>query len=328
MNDFDYDSMQKKRIARGAMNKVRHTGCTLPHEHLTKKELKKMNGEVKTYKLDAPMTWMEFRKLPEDLKKKYIANLRALYHANCTMLARMFDVKINTLSEYFKAHSIARFSSKEGTKYGKDKNIQAAWEAFCNGVIGGGNNVKEVKEKNAEKKLEEFSDTKQGAFKFDRVFNSKNANWCNNKECNKTFLLCQQNYFNEILKKEDYVTFGRILRCIDFPSKPYDETVGWLKGENITIKITDCQFSDGLRVEFDPLPYPITDEPITYQENMLKEVEDEDSKIIEKDSVTVPVKRMEMEFRDIRSMESLIEQLPKIAFPGFTKVVIYIEKEN
>lgn len=155
MNDFDYDSMQKKRIARGAMNKVRHTGCTLPHEHLTKKELKKMNGEVKTYKLDAPMTWMEFRKLPEDLKKKYIANLRDLYHANCTMLARMFDVKINTLSEYFKAHSIARFSSKEGTKYGKDKNIQAAWEAFCNGVVGGGDSLSQVTPQEVIRNIEE-----------------------------------------------------------------------------------------------------------------------------------------------------------------------------
>lgn len=114
-----------------------------------------MNGEVKTYKLDAPMTWMEFRKLPEDLKKKYIANLRALYHANCTMLARMFDVKINTLSEYFKAHSIARFSSKEGTKYGKDKNIQAAWEAFCNGIVGGGDSLRQVTPQEVIRNIEE-----------------------------------------------------------------------------------------------------------------------------------------------------------------------------
>ena len=31
-----------------------------------------MNGEVKTYKMHDPMTWKEFRELPDDLKKEYI----------------------------------------------------------------------------------------------------------------------------------------------------------------------------------------------------------------------------------------------------------------
>nr|DAL76664.1 MAG TPA: hypothetical protein [Caudoviricetes sp.] len=45
MNDFDYDCMQKKRIARGAFAHIsrKRGGCTLPSDNLTaSKERRKM----------------------------------------------------------------------------------------------------------------------------------------------------------------------------------------------------------------------------------------------------------------------------------------------
>lgn len=75
MNDFDFDCAQKKRIARGAFNRKGTTnrkGCRLPHENLTKKELEKLNGEVFTLSITRPITWEQFKKLPNNLQEEYL----------------------------------------------------------------------------------------------------------------------------------------------------------------------------------------------------------------------------------------------------------------
>jgi len=94
MNDFDYDCLQKKRIARGARNHInaRRGKCKLPHEYLSAKERKALNGEVKTYRLNEPMRWAEFKAMPTDIQALYIKALQEKYHANDTMLAAMFGV--------------------------------------------------------------------------------------------------------------------------------------------------------------------------------------------------------------------------------------------
>ena len=75
MNDFDYDVMQKKRIARGAFSRkgtVNQKGCRLPHENLTKKEREALNGEVKTVGFNDKITWDFFKTLPVDLQEEYL----------------------------------------------------------------------------------------------------------------------------------------------------------------------------------------------------------------------------------------------------------------
>lgn len=50
LEDFDYDVLQKKRTARGAQHRKgsKSKRCILPHELMTKKELRAMNGPMKT----------------------------------------------------------------------------------------------------------------------------------------------------------------------------------------------------------------------------------------------------------------------------------------
>ena len=45
VNDFDYDCMQKKRVARGAFSHVNHKRgkCRLPSDYLTAAQRKEMN---------------------------------------------------------------------------------------------------------------------------------------------------------------------------------------------------------------------------------------------------------------------------------------------
>ena len=94
------DSINKKNIARSSHNKRTHCGSSggvrLPSDYMTRKELKSMNGEVKTYKMHDPMTWKEFRELPDDLKKEYIKYIRERFGAPNTAIAEAFGVS-NTL---------------------------------------------------------------------------------------------------------------------------------------------------------------------------------------------------------------------------------------
>jgi hypothetical protein len=142
MNDFDYDVMQKKRIAHSAFHKKRgskSTKCCLPSDHLSPAEWKRRNGPVSTYKLDAPMKWDEFRTMPEDLQRKYMTNLFALYGATAEMIADMFGVSAVTVSKFRRLNGIGPGKGSTGKLSAKAKAERAAkWAAFCNGVVGGG----------------------------------------------------------------------------------------------------------------------------------------------------------------------------------------------
>lgn len=79
MNDFDYDCMQKKRIAMGAFAHInrKRGGCALPSDTLTEKQRKEKNGEVKSYNITRPMPWNEFKAMPEDLKREFFRNMQS-----------------------------------------------------------------------------------------------------------------------------------------------------------------------------------------------------------------------------------------------------------
>lgn len=57
-----------------------------------------MNGEVKAYKLNEPMTWKEFKKMPDDLKRSYLDAITQKFNAPKTELAKMFGVNHKTLT--------------------------------------------------------------------------------------------------------------------------------------------------------------------------------------------------------------------------------------
>lgn len=89
---FVTDCATKKRTGRSYYNRKTHAGkggrVRLPHDNLTKKELEKMNGEVKSYRLNDPMTWAEFKKMPDDLKTNYINLIRNAYGVSDSIIAK------------------------------------------------------------------------------------------------------------------------------------------------------------------------------------------------------------------------------------------------
>ena len=139
MHDFDYDAMQKKRIARGASHMKRGSKskkCTLPSDYLTAAQKRRLNGPVSTYKLDEPMSWESFKAMPEDLQKKYILNLQETYQANNDMLGKMFGVTGVSVCKMRHALGIKAMGQSKMT-HDEVAVRDAKWDAFCNGVVGG-----------------------------------------------------------------------------------------------------------------------------------------------------------------------------------------------
>lgn len=107
MNDFEFDVMERKRIARSA--KYRKYGskskkCAMSTDHMSNKEWKERCGEVVTYPMNKPMRWNDFKRMPLDLQHEYIFTLIEKYNVNYTALAEMFGVISMTVSNYFKTN--------------------------------------------------------------------------------------------------------------------------------------------------------------------------------------------------------------------------------
>lgn len=101
MNDFDYDCMQKKRIAMGAFAHInrKRGGCSLPSDTLTEKQRKEKNGEVKSYNITRPMPWHEFKAMPEDLKREFFRNMQS-FGDTAKWLAEEMGASAQTIIAY------------------------------------------------------------------------------------------------------------------------------------------------------------------------------------------------------------------------------------
>ena len=117
--------------------------CFLPSDNLTPAQLKRRNGPVSTYKLDAPMRWDDFKAMPVDLQKRYLTNLVETYGATNEMLGDMFYVHPTHVGAVKKALGVISNNPRHLSKAKKDIRDQM-WAAFCNGVVGGGDAVKEM----------------------------------------------------------------------------------------------------------------------------------------------------------------------------------------
>ena len=133
MNEFDFDVMQKKRIANNAARMKRGSKskkCSLPSDHLTPAQWKRRNGPVSTYSLNQPMSWETFKSLPTDIQQSYI-----------DILQSRFNVTTSTISKELFARTgpaLKALIEKNGLKYiqMKGKNMSAeereAWEHWLN----------------------------------------------------------------------------------------------------------------------------------------------------------------------------------------------------
>lgn len=128
MTDEEYifrtDCAEKKRTARGSFSKRTHagkSGCKTPSEYLTKKEREKMNGKVQSYNLNRPMTWVEFKQMPDDIEREYLENIVKKYSPTQAAVSKMFGISDCTIS------ILAR---RLGVSFGKNVTFKGRNDAF------------------------------------------------------------------------------------------------------------------------------------------------------------------------------------------------------
>ena len=144
MNDIEYefikDSQEKKVTARSARSTRTHCGKSgavrLPSDNLTKKELKAMSGEVIEYaSLCKPMSWQDFRALPNDLKKQYVGYIREKFGAPDKYIAEMFGVSCPTLSMYLIDAGVTTGNKSNGAKKWAKQNFYAWRSGATEGAV-------------------------------------------------------------------------------------------------------------------------------------------------------------------------------------------------
>lgn len=136
MTDEKYSYIQdvkdKKSTARSARNKRTHNGkggsVKFPSDYMTKKEIKAMSGEVKSYRLNEPMNWKEFKAMPDDIQYVYIKLLKEKYSVPNITIEKMLGASNGLLARHMKGigYNIAHMESGKFDKEG--------WTAFVNGV--------------------------------------------------------------------------------------------------------------------------------------------------------------------------------------------------
>lgn len=131
MTDFDYDAMQKKRIASGDRHRKRGSKskyCGLPSDHMTQAQWKKRNGEVKTMNLGKPMSWKEFKALPDDLAREYVQKCCDEFSMTIVAFADLFQVHRVTVLNRFDEIGVDRTLFAKGHRQTKDQKARfKAW---------------------------------------------------------------------------------------------------------------------------------------------------------------------------------------------------------
>lgn len=138
MNDAEYlfrqDIKEKKSMLSGARSLkrgARSKKCSLPSDSLTASQKRAMNGDVQVYRMNAPMTWNEFKKMPQEHQESYIVILKQKYGVNLPQLGAMFGVTNTTLNQYMKKHNFTLVDIHPHTKKMTSEQ-KVAWEKFLN----------------------------------------------------------------------------------------------------------------------------------------------------------------------------------------------------
>ncbi len=133
MTDFEYDILQKKRLAHMAQYRKRGSKsrkCSLSTDHMTEKQWKERNGKVYTCNLNAPMSWEDFRALSGTTQKAYIQHLIDRYNVNAVSLGQMFGVNPASVRRFIGQNGLG-VSFKVGSSMNKEQ--RALWEKFLYG---------------------------------------------------------------------------------------------------------------------------------------------------------------------------------------------------
>ena len=121
---FISDVKDKKITARSARNTRKHCGnggkVRLPSDNLSKKELMKMSGECKSYRLNEPISWKEFMSMPDDIKVTYIKLIRNKFGCPDSKIGEMMGVNKDKVSRQFIKLGLDKGKTKKKENWDKE----------------------------------------------------------------------------------------------------------------------------------------------------------------------------------------------------------------
>ncbi len=135
MKDEEYlyisDVIDKKITARSARHTRTHCGkggrVRFPSDNLSKKELNAMNGETKSYRMNDPVSWKEFKLWPDDIKVMYIKLLRKKFNVPGKNIAEMLGCCSETFSKEINRLGISEGKNCRGRCTPWDRDGFYAW---------------------------------------------------------------------------------------------------------------------------------------------------------------------------------------------------------
>lgn len=124
MDDAEYmfrrDTQEKKNIAHSAAHRKggsRSKRCTLPSDSLTKTQMEKKNGDVKTVRMNEFLTFERFKQLPPELMVEYINGLCEKYKVGLHCIERyVFEIGENTLRYYLDKYGVLSKIKQHGVR--------------------------------------------------------------------------------------------------------------------------------------------------------------------------------------------------------------------
>ena len=133
MNDFEFDCLQKMRLAQQAKYRKRGSKskkCPMSTDHMTKKQWIERCGKIVTIKMDSPVSWASFKELSKQTQEEYLKNLMEKYHINASSLAEMFHITPITVRRHIATQGLAVSFPVGHSMNAEDRR---AWELFLSG---------------------------------------------------------------------------------------------------------------------------------------------------------------------------------------------------
>lgn len=138
MNDFDYDVLQKKRIARNAKYQKkgsRSKGCKLPGDYLTKAEKAKLSETKVSIRLHDPITPAQFKLCSTPLKKEWLEWVRDEFHAGSSLISEdLWGMSRTYLTKYIRRYEPTLTDIFSSHKH-QTADDRKRWLAWCAGEL-------------------------------------------------------------------------------------------------------------------------------------------------------------------------------------------------
>lgn len=136
MTDDKYTLVEtnKERAALARSSRHRKAGSRsrkvpMRTDYMTPAQLRKENGPVMTYNMNAPITMRDLRTWPLDLQREYMRRIDERFPVPGAYIADMLGVAVTSLSRYR-----TRIGVPAGVRRPKPSaEVQALWDAFIGG---------------------------------------------------------------------------------------------------------------------------------------------------------------------------------------------------